>query len=808
MSTIVPDVRYALRMLWRNRGFAAVAVVTLALGIGANTAIFSIVYAALLKPLPYEGSDRIVMLWSNPNPERGRGGAASPADFLEWRDQNTSFEVLSAMTRTRMTLTGMGEAGRLPGFSVSASFFDLMRVKPILGRTFAAEDDTFGGPRVVVLSHAFWQERFGGDRRVLGRTLTLDSNPYTVIGVMPSGFDFPRMTTGQAANYWVPFRIDPANVSRGEHFFAVIGRLHEGVSLATAQAEMDAISLRLQTQYPETNTNWMVNLFTLEDEVVGDTRTALLTLVGAVAFVLLIACANVANLLLARATSRAKELAVRAALGASRWRLLQQLLAESVVLSLLGALGGILLAAWGLELAAAMMDAWVPRASEIGLSLPVLAFTVGIAVVTGVVFGLAPGLHVSRAALSHSLKSTGRGSVSAGHHRLRTAFVVTEVALAFVLLIGAGLLMRSFYELNSVRPGFEPDRTMTAVLSLPDARYDALAAQNAFLEPLLDRVRRIPDVQRAALASFIPFDRKETLLVFSVDGEPEPPPAQRRLAQWRIVSHGFFETMGISLKGGRTFTPSDVDGAPRVAVISHALATKFFAGKDPIGQRITTDDLDEDPQWFTVVGVVDDVRFRSLTDAPMPLLYYPAAQQQFPEFTLVVKTGGDSLAVTTAVRGIVRSLDPQMALDNVRTMNEVVSASVAGARFRTTLLVVFAVVALLLSAIGVYGVMSYSVEQRTQEMGLRMALGASSADVMRLIAGHGMRLATAGIVVGLVAAYWVVRVLDSLLFGIEATDPATFAAIAVLLGMVATLASYIPARRATKADPMVVLRAE
>jgi putative ABC transport system permease protein len=809
MTTTGSDVRYALRMLWRTPGFTAVAVITLALGIGANTALFSIVHAALLKPLPYDAADRLVMLWSNPNPERGRGGAASPADFLDWRAQSTSFEGLSAIDRQQMTLTGVGEASRVPGAAVSANFFELLRAQPAMGRTFSAEEERFEAPRVIVLGHGFWQERLGGDLKVLGRTLLLDSRPYTVIGVMPAEFEFPREILRARVNYWVPFQVDPATASRGAHYFAVFGRLKDGVLLPAAQAEMDTISLRLQQQYPDTNTNWMVNLFTLQDEVVGDSRTALLTLLGAVGFVLLIACANVANLLLARATGRAKELAVRAALGASRWRLLRQLLAESVVLSVLGAIVGVLLAAWGLELAASMMQAWVPRAWEITLSLPVLAFTAVVAIVTGIVFGLAPGLHVSRAALNDSLKRTGRGSVTPGHQRLRTVFVVTEVALALVLLIGAGLLMRSFHELQNVGAGFEPERTMTAVLSLPESRYEGLAQQAAFTRPLLERVRQVPDVRRAALASFIPFDRKDTLLVFSVEGEPDPPPAERRLAQYRVVSDGFFDTMGISVNRGRAFTATDVEGAPRVAVVSSALAAKFFPRKDPIGQRVTTDDADDDPRaWFTIVGVVDDVRYRRLNEAPMPTLYYPVAQQTFPELTLVAKTGGDPLAITTALRGIVRSLDPQIALADVRTMDDVVSASLAGARFRTTLLGIFAVVALLLAAVGVYGVMSYSVEQRTQELGLRMALGATGADVLRLVAGQGIRLAVAGILVGLIAAFWMVRVLESLLFGISATDPVTFGAIAVLLAAIAALASYIPARRATKADPMVVLRVE
>jgi putative ABC transport system permease protein len=528
-----------------------------------------------------------------------------------------------------------------------------------------------------------------------------------------------------------------------------------------------------------------------------------------VAFVLLIACANVANLLLARATGRAKELAVRAALGAGQWRLLRQLLTESVVLSLAGAILGIILSAWALDFAASMTAAWLPRASEIGIDLPVLAFTAGAALLTGIVFGLAPSIHVSRAALAETLKSNGRGTVSSGQKGLRTVFVVAEVALAFVLLIGAGLLVRSFQQMQSIRPGFQPDQTITAVLALPESRYTDIAKQEAFTAPLLERVRRVPQVRSAALASFIPFDGKETLLTFEVSGEPSPPPASRRLAQWRVVSDGFFETLGIPLLKGRTFSRADTSSSLKVAVIGRSLADKYFASKDPIGQRVTLDDVaDEKAQWFTVVGVVDDVRFRRLTVAPRPQLYFAASQQQFPEFTLVAKTGPDPFAVVTSIRGIVRGLDGAIPLNDVRTMEQVVSGSVAGERFRTNLLVTFALIALLLSAIGVYGVMSYSVEQRTPEMGLRMALGASPRDVLRLVAGHGMRLALAGIVLGVVAAFWVTRLLASLLFGVSATDPVTFGSIATLLLAVAALASYIPARRATRTDPMVALRTE
>ena len=807
MSTLLQDVRYAVRMLLRTRGFTTVAVLTLALGIGANTALFSIVYAVLLKPLPYEKAEELVMLWSKPG--RGRGGATSPADFLDYRKMHTTFEDLAAMNNVRAALTGRGEPVILRGAQVSAGFFRIMRVQPERGRPFTADEDRAGGPHVIVLSHAAWQERFDADPRMVGRTITMNGNPYTVTGIMPPGFDFPRLITNERTEFWVPIALDAARAERGGHFLAVIGRLKPGATLTAAQAQMDTIASRLQRQYPDTNTNWVVNLFSLHDEVVSDARSALILLTGAVAFVLLIACANVANLLLARATSRAKELAVRSALGAASGRLLRQLLTESMVLSLAGSVAGVLMAAWGLELAKSITSEWLPRSWEIGINGPVLLFTVGAALVTGIVFGLAPGLHVTRSELNDTLKSGGRSTGTSGHQRLRTAFVITEVALAFVLLIGAGLLIRSFQHLQNVRPGFQPDSTITAVLSLPEARYAQLTSQSTFTTGLLSRVRSIKNVRSAALASFVPFDGKETLLTFEISGEPASRPADRMLAQWRVVSDGFFETMGVPVVRGRTFSARDTEAAPRVAVISASLAHKFFPSKDPIGQRITLDDLtDPAPAWFTVVGVVEDVRYRALNTAPMPLLYYPASQQQFPEFTLVARTAGDPMGIVPTVRAMVRSLDPVMPLQDVRTMSQVVSSSMAGARFRTSLLVALALIALVLAAVGVYGVMAYSVEQRTQEMGLRMALGARPRDVLRLVTGHGVRLAVIGIALGAIAAWALTRVLASVLFGVTPTDPLTFGTIAVLLGAVASLASYIPARRATKADPMLVLRTE
>jgi putative ABC transport system permease protein len=806
MQTLARDVRYAVRMLMRSRSFTMIAVVTLALGIGANTAIFSIVYTVLLKPLPYEQSDRLMMLWGNTS--RNRGGAASAADFLDWRKSSRTFEEMSAVNFSRLTMTGRGEPVTIPGARVNAQFFKLMRVAPALGRTFTTAEDRAGGARAIVLSQHAWQTRFSSDPKIIGRTVVLDGNPYTVVGVMPAGFDFPAVVLDQAVEYWVPLQFDEARADRGGHFLAVVGRLRDGVQLPTAQAEINTIAARLEQQYPDINTNWVVNVIPIQEQIVGDVRTALYVLIGAVGFVLLIACANVANLLLARAAGRARELAVRAALGASRRQLLQQLLTESVVLSVIGAVLGLILASWALALASSMTAAWIPRASEIAIDVPVLAFTVATAVLTGMLFGVAPGLHVTRTVLSETLKGGARSTGTPGQQRLRAAFVVGEIALAFVLLIGAGLLIRSFQQMQNIRPGFEPDQTLTAVMALPQARYTDLPKQVAFTSGLLARLRATGSVRSAALSSFIPMDGKENLLVFSIDGQAEPPPGQRRLAQFRVVSDGFFETLHVPLRRGRTFTAGDVDGAPRVAIVSQLLADKYFPATDPIGQRVTLDDPGDQRQWFTVVGVVDDVRFREMTRKPMPLLYMPAGQVQFPEFTLVARTAGDPMAVAPSVRAVVRSLDPAMPVNGVRTLEQVVSSSMAGARFRTRLLACFALIALLLSAIGVYGVMSYSVEQRSQEMGLRMALGARPSDVLRLVTGHGVRLAAVGIVLGLAAAFWVTRLLESLLFGVSTTDPVTFGSIAVLLGGVALLASVIPARRATRADPMAVLRTE
>jgi putative ABC transport system permease protein len=806
MQTLARDVRYAVRMLMRSRSFTFIAVLTLALGIGANTAIFSIVYTMLLEPLPYEQSDRLMMLWANTS--RNRGGAASPADFLDWRKSGQAFEDMSAINFSRLTMTGRGEPATIAGAQVNAQFFELLRVEAAVGRTFTAAEDRAGAARVMVLSHRAWQTRFSSDPRTVGRAITLDGNPYTIVGVMPAGFDFPAVVLDNPVEYWVPIQFDEARATRGGHFLRVIGRLRDGVPLATAQAQMDTIARRLQQQHPDTNTNWIVNVVPLREDVVGNLRTALYVLVGAVGFVLLIACANVANLLLARATGRARELAVRAALGAGRRQLLQQLLTESVVLSLAGAVLGLILAAWALAFASNMTAAWIPRASEVAINVPVLIFTFATALVTGVLFGVAPGLHVTRTVLSETLKGAGRSTGTPGQQRLRTVLVVGEIALAFVLLIGAGLLIRSFQQMQSIRPGFAPDQTLTAVLSLPEMRYTDLPKQAGFVSQLLARLRGTGNIRSAALSSFIPMDGKENMLVFSVDGQVEPPPGQRRLAQFRVVSDGFFETLQVPLRRGRTFTAADVDGAPRVAVVSQLLAKKYFPGTDPVGQRITLDDPGPERQWFTVVGVVDDVRFREMTSEPMPLLYMSAGQVQFPEFTLVARTGVDPMSLVPSVRAVVRSLDPALPLNDVRTLEEVVAGSMAGARYRTRLLAAFALIALLLSAVGVYGVMSYSVEQRSQEMGLRMALGARPADVLRLVTGHGVRIAAGGIVLGLAAAFWMTRLLESLLFGVSATDPVTFGAIAVLLGGVALVASAIPAHRATRADPMVVLRTE
>ena len=809
MPVFINDLRYALRVLARQPGFTIVAALTLAIGIGANTAIFSIVNAVLLRPLPLSNPESLVVLWSNTRPERG--GAASPDDFMDFRRDQRSFTDIAAMANSSATLTSRGaEAERLRGMRVSGGLLSILGVPPRLGRDFAREEDTPGGPRVVILSHGLWERRFASDPALVGKTLSLDGEAHTVIGVMPEGFDFPAgFATTQPPDFWQPLRLDPAQPNRGAHFLRVVGRLKPGVTLAAAQAELTGIARRLEQQHPLTNTNWGMWAFPLHEEYAGNVRQPLLVLLVAVGCVLLIACANVANLLLARATARSKELSVRVALGAGRGRLILQLLTESLLLAGIGGVLGLGIATWSLELVPALAGDSLPRATTIGVDLRALAFTAGAVLLTALLFGLAPAWQIARSALADSLRASSRSTGAApGTHTLRAGLVVGEVALAFVLLVGAGLMIRSFQQLESVPPGFSPERIVSAQLALPDTQYQDEPRRTDLVRRYLERLRAVPGVQTAAVTTLLPMARQDTLLVFSVDGRPDDGPGRWPISRVSTVSDQYFETLAIPLVRGRYLDSRDQPGSPGAAVISRTLAQRFFKDQDPLGQRIKLAPPQDDSPWLTIVGVVDDVRHRNLAQDVEPLLYTAYAHGPAANMNVVVRGDLTPAELGSTLTRELSGLDRNLALVNVRTMESVVSMSLASERFRTRLLGAFALIALLLAAIGVYGVMAYSVEQRSREMGLRMALGAEPRHVMRLVAGQGLAMIGVGLAIGVAAALALTRLVASLLYGISPSDPLTFAAIAAILLTAAAVATFVPARRATRADPMIVLRTE
>jgi putative ABC transport system permease protein len=809
MTTFINDLRYALRVMVRQPAFTVVAALTLAIGIGANTAIFSIVNAVLLRPLPFANPDSLVVLWSNTRPERG--GATSPDDFLDFRREQHSFTDIAALANSSATLTSRGaDAERLRGMRVSAGLLKIMGIPPQIGRDFLAGEDTPGGQRVVILSHGLWERRFAADPSLVGKALNLDGEAHTVVGIMPAGFDFPAgFASIQPPDFWQPLRLDPAQPNRGAHYLRIVGRLKPGVTMAAAQAEMTAIARKLEQQHPLTNTNWGVWLFPLHEEYAGDVRQPLLVLLVAVGCVLLIACANVANLLLARSTARSKELSVRAALGASRGRLIAQLLTESVLLAGIGGLLGLGIATWSLELVPALAGESLPRATTIGVDVRALVFTACAVVLTGFLFGLAPAWQVARSAIADSLRASSRSTGTApGTHRLRASLVVGEVALAFVLLIGAGLMIRSYQQLESVRPGFSPERIVSAQLALPNVQYQEESRRTDLVGRYLVQLRGVPGVQTAAVATLLPMSRQEALLVFSVEGRPDDGPGRWPISRVSTVSDQYFETLAIPLVRGRYLDARDQPGTPGAAVISRTLARRFFKDQDPLGQRIKLAPPQDESPWLTIVGIVDDVRHRNLALPVEPLLYTAYAHGPTANMNVVVRGDLAPAELGSTLTRELSGLDRNLALVNVRTMEAVVSMSLASERFRTHLLGAFAAIALLLAAIGVYGVMAYSVEQRSQEMGLRMALGAEPRHVIRLVAGQGLAMIGAGLLIGVGGALALTRLLASLLYGVSPTDPLTFAAIAAILLAAAALATYIPARRATRADPMVVLRTD
>jgi putative ABC transport system permease protein len=803
MGTFGQDLRYGVRLLLKHRGFSAVAVLALALGIGANTAIFSVINTVLLRPLPYEEPERLLEVRET-NPPKHSEIVVAPGSFMDWQAQNTVFQQIVAYRTTAYNLTGSAEPERIRVARVSAGLFTMLGVNPATGRDFLPEEDKPGTARVVAVSYGLWQRRFGADPNLVGQTISLNGNSHTVIAIMPPAFRFPERDT----EAWTPIAFDPRErEAYGAHSLSVIGRLKPGITVEQAQTEMSAIAARIAEQQAETNAGWGARVTPMLDYAVGKIKPALLVLLGAVGFVLLIACANVANLLLARAASRQKEIAIRTAMGAGRWRIVRQLLTESVILALVGGIAGLLFAAWGMDALLALAPANLPRVSDVKIDGSALIFTLAITMLTGIIFGLAPALQASKPDINETLKeSGGRGSTGGIHRqRMRNMLVVAEVALALVLLVGGGLMIRSFLHLQQVNPGFNPNNTMMVKLVLPQKQYPEDEQQAAFLNQLIQNVSALPRVQSVGATIALPFlDQNE--LGFAIQGRPAVPDTNLPVTKYYSVSPDYFKAMGIPLLRGRVFTDRDVAGAPRVAVINETMAKQFFPNEDPIGKRIH---VTNGPEVFReIVGIVGDVKHNGLDQETQPQTYMSFAQEPDRGMTLVLRSDADPATLSAGIRSEVLNIDKNQPISSIRPLSEILADSVAQQRFSMLLLGVFAAIALILAAVGLYGVMSYSVTQRTHEIGVRMALGASSRDVLRLVVGQGIALALIGVGIGLMAAFALTRLMESLLFGVTATDPVTFGAISLMLMGVAFVASYIPARRAMKVDPMVALRYE
>jgi len=802
METLFKDIRYGIRSLLKRPGFTAVALIALALGIGANTAIFSLVNAVLLRQLPFPEPDRLVWVYGNIRNGTNRASVA-PQDFLDYRKDNTTFEEFAAMfvVARPLNLTGSGEPERLTGAAVTGNYFQALGVKPALGRTLQMENETSGRDQVAVLSDGLWQRRFGGDPNVVGKTVSLDGRTFEVIGVMPRDFSFPQST-----ELWVPlnFGSSPEMKQRKAHFLRPIGKLKPGVTLAQAQADMDVIASRLEDQFPDSNKNWNLRLVSLREQLVGNTRPTLLLLFGAVGFVLLIACANVANLLLVRAATREREIALRTALGAGRFRIVRQMVTESLVLSIFGGLLGVLLAIWGVDALVKLSAGTIPATATVRIDGTVLVFTLLISIVTGVLFGLAPALRMLKINLSESLKEGGRsGSEGGRRNRTRSVLVVLESAIAVVLLIGAGLLVRSLIRLQNTNPGFDSQNVLTMRVDLTRQKYSTPEKAGSFFTQLESRLQGLPGVETVGFVSELPLSGQPNDMPFTVDGRPAASQSEGFGADFRRVNQQYFKALRIPLLRGRNFTEQEVQQSAKVVVISDLLARAVFPNEEPLGQRLIMM-MGKEP--WEIIGVVGDIRHRSLGADPLPAMYLPT--YQMGGTNLVLRTNTDPASLATAVRKEVQDIDPDQPVAVVRTMDEWLARSTAEPRYRTALLALFAILAMVLASTGIYGVMSYSVNQRTHEIGVRMALGARRFDVLRLMVQQGMVLVVLGVAIGVAGAVALTRVMESLLFGVTAKDPLTFVAVAALLTIVAFVACYVPARRATKVDPLVALRYE
>ena len=804
MDTLLHDLRFAARTLLKKPAFSVAAALCLALGIGANTAMFSVVNAVLLRPLPYPEPERLVAIWEANAGLRSERNVVSPANYLDWRAGSTVFEETGVVMESSFNLTGLGEPEELPAQRLSATMFPVLGVRPAFGRGLTPADDAQGAEAVVVVSHAFWRRHLGSDRAALGKRLTLNGRPFTVIGVMPEGFNI----RASEAQLFAPLRLDPSVDYRQitGRFLTAYGRLKPGVAPERAETELRTIAARLAEAHPDYNAGWTVDVYPLYDEIVGEARRPLYVLAGVVAFVLLIACANVANLQLAQAAARSREIAVRAALGAGRWRVARQLLTESLVLASVAGVAGILLAYWAVAALRAAAPASLPRVQEVGLDGRVLAFSVLLSLLTGVLFGLVPALRAARSDLQATLRAGGRG-LSGGSTRTRSALVVGQVALSLVLLVGAGLMLKSFARLMNVNPGFDPEHVLTARVSLPGSKYANTAARLAFHDELLRRVRALPGVRSATAATYLPFTGMASASSFWIEGRPTPRPGEEPTAEIRAVDAEFFRTLEVPVRRGTPFTDAEARGASTPLVINEAAARQLFPNASALGQRIHM------PWGDTLVGeivaVVGDVKHAGLDSIAKPTLYWPL--QKFPSINTVsiaMRTGRDPMALAAAARREAKGVDADQPLADVKPMLAYLGDSMERRRFNAALLAGFAGVALLLAAVGLYGVMSYTVAQHTRDFGIRIALGADTRTVLGGVLGQALALVGVGLAVGVAGALAMTRVLAGLLYDVSATDPVVFVSIAVLLTAVAVVASLVPARRATRVNPIVALQYE
>jgi putative ABC transport system permease protein len=811
MNSIIKDIRFAVRGLLKHRAFTAIAVVTLALGIGGSTSIFTVVNAALLRGLPYRSPDRLYHLWEKTPQEKFSKREFSYPDYQDYQ-QNNVFEGLAAYTGGGALMSGFGETETIGAPRVNADFFKVLGVEPILGRTFQAGEDAPGARRLTVLTYGLWQRRFGGDPNVIGRGVTINGEGYEIIGVLPASFQFALRNN----DLFLPYQpTDNQRTRRSMHGTNLIGRLKPGLSTSDAEANLKVIGSRIEQEYNQSHAGTFPYVVPLQEEIVGNVRPVLLVLLAAVGFVLLIACANVASLLLTRSLARQKEVAIRSALGASRWRVIRQLLTESVLLSLVGGAAGLLIAYWGVPALVAAIPQQqliaMPFLRGLHLDPGILAFSFGLSLITGLVFGLAPALQSSRLDLNEMLKEGGRNASANASHRLRSAMVVTEIALAVVLLVGAGLMMKSLFRLLKTNVGFNTENVMTMNVVLPPAKYTQINQLISFNDQLRERVQSLPGVSGAGTVNILPVNAGNTTR-FYVDGDPIPPPGKETEANTRTVSDDYFKALGVPLLGGRFFdardTATGTAPAAGAVIIGKTIADRLFAGRDPVGMRIRYSSSTGDPD--TIVGVVGDIKITGLDEAVKPVVYY--SFRRFPSTfsNLVARTNSDPNALAGSIRNEIRNLEPEAAILNMRTMEEMISQTPASfmRRFPALLISIFAGVALLLASIGIYGVVSYSVSQQTHYIGVRMALGAKPSDILKMVLKQGLVLALLGLGIGVLAAIGLMRLLQTMLFEVSTTDVGTFGVVTGVLFVVALLACFLPARRATKVDPLVALRYE